>query len=80
MVKLSRKVTLLSRDEIMNPLVNIIDRSVHVVAYQSENRLKNTGNNIWNKEGGALSVWMLSMLNPSSDVTVVLPYQGRGQG
>jgi len=75
-----RKVTLLSRDEINESLGKLIDRSVNVVAYQSENCLKNTGNNFWNKEGGALSIWMLSMLNPSPDVTVVLPYREGDRG
>ena len=75
-----RKVTLLSHVEINESLGRLIDRSVNVVAYQSENGLKNTGNNPWNKEGGALSVWMLSMLNPSSDVTVVLPYREGDSG
>lgn len=75
-----RKVTLLSHDEINESLGNFIDKSVNVVAYRSENGLRNTGNNFWDKEGGALSVWMLSMLNPSPDVTVVLPYMEGDSG
>jgi hypothetical protein len=78
--EISRKVTLLSRDKINQSLGKLIDKSVHVVAYQSENRLKNTGTHCWDKEGGALSVWMLGMFNPSSDVTVVLPYKPGDRG
>lgn len=78
--EITRKVTLLSRKKINESLGIKIDRSVHVVAYQSENRLKNIGNDYWNKEGGALSIWMLSMLNPSSEVTVVLPYKNGDRG
>ena len=78
-VEIIRKVTLLDSEEINKSLGEIIDNSIHVVAYQSENRLRNAGNNCWNRESGALSVWMLSMLNPSSDVTVVLPYKA-GEG
>ena len=78
--EITRKVTLLSRDEITESLGKIIATSVHVVAYQSENQLKNTGSNSWNKAEGALSVWMLSMLNPSSDVTVVIPYKEGDKG
>jgi len=73
-------VILLSHDKITESLGIKIDGSVHVVAYQSENRLKNIGNNGWNKGSGALSVWMLSMLNPSSQVTVVLPYKKGDRG
>ncbi len=79
-LEIERKVTLLSRDKIIRFLGTIIDKSVRVVAYQSENKLKNTGTNSWNRESGALSVWMLSMLNPSSDVTVVLPYRSGDKG
>jgi hypothetical protein len=79
-VEITRKVTLLTRDEIINSLGKIIDKSIHVVAFQSENRLKNTGNKSWSRDGGALSVWMLSMLNPSSDVTVVLPFRVGDRG
>jgi len=78
--EITRKVILLSRDKITESLGIKIDGSVHVVAYQSENRLKNIGNNGWNKGSGALSVWMLSMLNPSSHVTVVLPYKKGDRG
>ena len=78
--EITRKVILLSRDKITESLGIKIDGSVHVVAYQSENRLKNIGNNGWNKGSGALSVWMLSMLNPSSQVTVVLPYKKGDRG
>ena len=78
--EITRKVTLLSRDKITESLGKIIDSSVHIVAYQSENQLKNIGSNSWNKAEGALSVWMLSMLNPSSDVTVVLPYKAGEKG
>jgi hypothetical protein len=79
-IEITRKVTLLTRSEIIKSLGKIIDKSVHVVAYKSENRLKNTGTNIWNKESGALSIWMLSMLNPSTDVTVVLPFRVGDRG
>jgi hypothetical protein len=73
--EITRKVTLLNRKRINESLGVKIDRSVHVVAYQSENRLKNIGDKSWNKEGGALSVWMLNQLNSSSEVTVILPYK-----
>ena len=78
--EITRKVTLLSHKKINESLGTKIDRSVHVVAYQSENRLKNTGNNSWNKEGGALSVWMLSELNSSPEVTVVMPFKKGDRG
>jgi hypothetical protein len=73
--KVTRKVTLLNDGNIRQLLETEIGKSVHAVAYQSENQLKNIGNNAWTKESGALSIWMLSMLNASPDVTVILPYK-----
>jgi len=73
--KVTRKVTLLSTGKIHDLLGVEHNNTVHVIAYQSENKLKNIGNNSWTKESGALSIWMLSMLNASPEVTVVLPYR-----
>jgi hypothetical protein len=48
--------------------------SISSVAYQSENVLANLGKNAWTRETGMLSIWMLSMLNPSPEVTIFIPY------
>ena len=74
-VEINRKIRILNREEINELLGLKLDRAVKVVAYQSENRLKNIGNNSWNKENGALSIWMLSQLKSSPEATVVLPYK-----
>ena len=50
-----------------------------VVAYQSENHLRNTGDTCWTEKGGALSVWMLSMLKASPRVTVIIPWRKDNQ-
>jgi hypothetical protein len=78
--EIARKVTLLNRDKIKEFLGVMPDNSVRILAYQSENRLKNIGSNSWNRKEGALSVWMLSMLSPSPDVTIVLPYRSGERG
>jgi hypothetical protein len=74
-VKVTRKVSLIPDNKIPHLLGTEIGKSIHAVAYRSENQMKNTGNNAWTKESGALSVWMLSMLNASPDVTVIFPYK-----
>jgi hypothetical protein len=43
------------------------------VAYQSENRLVNSGRVRWTRSGGLLSIWILGMFNPSPATTVVVP-------
>ena len=47
---------------------------VKMACYQSENTLKNTGSKPWVKETGLLSIWILSMYNPSPATTIVVPF------
>jgi hypothetical protein len=51
-----------------------------VVAYQSENKITNTGNDAWIKENGLLSIWILSMFNPSPSTTVFIPFKTEAEG
>jgi len=51
-----------------------------VVAYQSVNTITNKGDNAWNKDGGLLSIWILSMFNPSPSTTVFMPYKTSAEG
>jgi len=44
-----------------------------LVAYETDNRITNTGQNAWKKETGLLSVWILGMFTPSPSVTIVVP-------
>ena len=45
------------------------------VTYESENTITNTGEAAWEKRAsGLLSVWILSMYNPSPTTTVVIPF------
>lgn len=46
---------------------------VEVVAYESANRISNTGKEPWRKESGLLSVWILGMYNPGPKTTIVVP-------
>jgi hypothetical protein len=74
-VRLTRTITLLDSIEISINLGFVPGKSVNVVAYQSDNCLKNIGDKAWNKECGTLSIWDLGMLKASPTVTVILPYQ-----
>ncbi len=71
-LNVNRKVTLLTAEQIMTNL-GVEDKSLFVVAYESANTMKNRGDKVWTKESGVLSIWMLSMFNPSPDVTIVIP-------
>jgi hypothetical protein len=46
---------------------------VSLVAFDTDNRITNTGQNPWKKDTGLLSVWILGMFTPSPSVTIVVP-------
>ena len=69
---ITRIVELLSKEAIQGHL-NLDRTDYKAVAYKTSNKLKNVGNQAWTKETGALSIWLLCMLNPSPEVTVVAP-------
>jgi len=51
-----------------------IPQGVKAVAYESDNNIRNAGQNAWTKQTGALSIWILCMYNPSPATTVVIPF------
>lgn len=71
-INIHRSVRLLQADEIKSRLHVSLD-GIAAVSYESSNTLTNTGTNNWRKESGLLSIWMLGMMTPSPEVTVVIP-------
>jgi hypothetical protein len=72
---IERNIELLGKATIDSTLGFIVPDSVNSVGYQSDNFLINKGENTWTKKTGMLSVWLLSMLNPSPGVTIFIPYK-----
>lgn len=68
----TRNVKLLDKNTIVSTL-GIAGNNLKIVAYESANTIKNTGDKEWVKESGKLSIWMLGMMTPSPKVTVVIP-------
>ena len=52
-----------------------VPENVNAVAFETDNRITNKGNNTWDKKTGTLSIWILSMLNASEQTTVAVPYR-----
>jgi len=77
---IERTISLLSREEVSTWLDIDIPVDLQMVAYQTDNVITNQGEHAWTKEGGLLSIWMLSMFNPSPATTVFIPYQTDGEG
>jgi len=71
----------------LNRIVRILDgkeleglgiapaKDVKMVAFQSDNKITNTGTKEWTKETGLLSIWILGMFNPSPATTIVIPFK-----
>jgi uncharacterized protein DUF6786 len=72
---LHRVVRLVPRAQALRDLGLAGTEPVQAVAFESENRITNTGALPWRKESGLLSVWILGMFKPSPQTTVVVPFQ-----
>jgi hypothetical protein len=79
-IGIERVVSLISKDDLPSLLGVGLPAGLQVVAYQSNNIVTNRGDRPWNKDGGLLSIWILSMFNPSSETTVFIPYNTEGKG
>ncbi len=72
-VEVNRAVRLLRPVEAWKKLGVARAAGVELVAFESVNRIANTGKAPWTKETGLLSVWILCMFTPSPATTVVVP-------
>lgn len=74
-VAVNREVRMLTPKAAWNKLGVAPSSDVHLVAYESDNKISNTGASAWNKDTGLLSVWILGMFNPSPSTTIVVPFK-----
>ena len=80
-IGIERTISLMSVDLLESEFkMEIPAESLNVVAYQSENKITNVGNQTWTKENGLLSIWLLCMFNPSPTTTVFIPFKEEGGG
>ncbi|MDQ3813378.1 MAG: hypothetical protein M3347_05450, partial [Armatimonadota bacterium] len=70
-----REVRLLNSRQIAAAFGTKLSPRVRSVAYESVNRITNQGQQPWTKKTGLLSVWILSMFNPSPATTIVVPFK-----
>jgi len=74
-LSVQRNIRLLGKNKIDSLLGITLPAAVESVGFESENTLKNTGTQAWNKKTGLLSIWVLSMLNAAPGTTVAIPYK-----
>ncbi len=73
-LRVDREVRVLQHDEAVKALGTTPAAAIKMVAFESINKMTNTGQNAWEKETGLLSIWILGMFNPSPATTVVVPF------
>lgn len=75
-IQIDRTVRLLDRQDARMKLgLDRLPKGVKLVVYESLNEIKNIGEEVWDKDKGLLSIWILGMYNPSADTTIVIPYE-----
>lgn len=73
-IKVDREINLSDRNKVGGLLSLDLPEGIGVVAYESRNKITNIGKDAWNKQNGALSIWILGMFNPSPNTTIVIPF------
>ena len=74
-IGIERSIRLLSLSETEKTIGVVLDDSISLVAYESENILKNNGPDNWTPSNGFLSIWILAMFNPSEKGIVFIPFK-----
>jgi hypothetical protein len=73
--RIDRTVQLLDRDGLRERMGISVPEELPFLAYESDNRIKNTGDVRWKKESGLLSIWLLGMMTPTDSTVVAIPFR-----
>jgi hypothetical protein len=79
-LRVDRSVRLLDAPAVEAALGRALPAGVASVAYESDNRVTNTGASAWHKETGLVSIWILGMFPPGPHATVVVPFKPEADG
>jgi len=74
-LNINRDIRLLNKKDVENEFGLELPETLDFVAFKSENLITNTGSQVWTKQAGMLSIWILGMFTPSTAVTIVIPYK-----
>ncbi len=78
-IRVDREIRVLDKAEAIEKLAVTPPSSAKMVAFESVNKMTNTGTGAWEKETGLLSIWILGMFNPSAATTIVVPFNAGSQ-
>lgn len=73
-LSIERSIRMLEKTELSTALHTNFPDQLKFVAYETINRIKNTGTNGWAKNKGLLSIWLLGMMIPGQSTHVIIPF------
>ncbi len=73
-IAVERKISLLDKPSVEAKLQMQVPSSVKWIGYSTNNRVTNTGSTDWKKDKGLMSIWLLSMMTPTPQTTVIIPF------
>ena len=76
-VNITRKISLLTKQQIAEKLLVELSPDIHCVAYETMNTITNTGSEDWTMENGLPSIWLLGMFTPSPKTIVIIPFEAK---
>jgi len=74
-ISVDRKINLLDKAGIEQWLGTQYDEGINAVGYFTENSITNTGSFEWTDSTGMPCIWILDMMPPSPNTTVIIPYR-----
>lgn len=74
-ITVERKIELLGKATIEQMLRTSYDEDVNAVGYTTDNRLTNKSNQAWTDSTGMPCIWILDMMPPSANTTVIIPFR-----
>ncbi len=74
-ILVDRTIRLLDKQKATSILGIEFTDDISMVGFETENSITNNGDKSWDKTSGMLSIWILSMLKPSDETTVIIPFK-----
>jgi len=73
-LRIDRSIKILDQRAIVSRIGISGNDSLHIIGYETENLLTNTGEKGWTTTTGMPCIWMLDMFKPSTRTVIVLPF------
>lgn len=73
-IAIQRDIIMVDKDSLMHKTGIQVNDAAYV-AYETINKITNTGTRSWKKEDGLMSIWLLSMLRPGDEAVALVPFR-----